>query len=186
MNLLSGNPSPSDGVSAVTASTVDKEENEVSTRSPVLWTGAPIITLTQTSSTNSPFVRTYDYTVTDGNGNPMSEGTNISVTATGTKIVTSGNVGTKLGDTGFIYDGDLIWDYNDVIRGPGITEFSFAITEDPQGDAEDNPSLQQLTIGVSGPNGDLEITWGASGASTKTAGATIEERGNTIIVSLDG
>ena len=172
VNLLSGNPIPSDGVSIITATTADENQDEVSAQTPVLWTGSPIITITQTGSTNDPFVRTYDYTVMDRNGNPMSEGTTITVTAAGRKIITTGNINTRLSDTVFLNGGMT---YADVLRGPGITEFGFAVVEDPDGEATETPALAQITIGVAGPNGNLEITFGASGASTSTEGAVVQQ-----------
>lgn len=172
VNLLSGNPIPPDGVSIISASTADENQDEIISQTPVLWSGAPRITLTQTGTSNDPYFRTYDYTVTDGNGNPLSEGTGIAVSASGTKIITSGNVNTLLSDTVFLNGGMT---YDDVLRGPGITEFSFAVVEDPDGEEGENPALQQVTIAVSGPNGNLEITYGASGVSTSTEGAVVQQ-----------
>ncbi|NND71409.1 MAG: hypothetical protein HKN43_07505 [Rhodothermales bacterium] len=180
VNLLSGNPIPPDGVSVITAITADENQQEVSAQTPVLWTGSPIITLTQTSSSSTPFLRTYDFTVNDRNGNPLAEGTSIGVSVAGEKVIATGNVATRLSDTIFLNGGTT---YADVLRGPGITEFSFAVVEDPDGDSEDTPSIAQVTVSVSGPNGNLELTYGVSGVSTSTEGAEIQHiDDNTVVV----
>ncbi len=165
VSYFSGNPLPisTRGVIQITAKSADKDQNEVSSIAPLLMTGAPIITLTQTASTDNPFLRAFDYTVYDFNQNPLAEGTSIAVAAVGNKIKTSGNIDTRLGDTVFI-DADADgWDYDDVIRGPGITDFSFVIVEDFENDSDDPPSLASVTISVNGPNGQLTVSFGESG-----------------------
>jgi hypothetical protein len=120
----------------------------------------------------------------DRNGNPLAEGTSIGVTIAGTKVIATGNISTLLSDTVFLNGGMT---YADVLRGPGITEFSFAVTEDPDGEIGDTPSLNQVTISVSGPNGNLGITFGASGVQVKSDGQdaeVIDLDENTFVVRL--
>ena len=189
VSYFSGNPLPlsSRGVIQITASTADKDQVEVTSTAPLLMTGAPIITITQTASTQDPFLRAYDYTVYDFNLNPMAEGTNISVSATGNKIKTAGNVDTRLGDTVFIDDGDGEWDYDDVIRGPGITDFSFVVVEDFENDSDDPPSLASITISVSGPNGDLTVSIGESGQIVAAPDdVEVAQDGLTTVIRLKG
>jgi hypothetical protein len=172
VNLFSGNPLPPDGVAIVTATTADLNENAVTAQTPVLMTGAPVITITQTFSSNSPFVRSYDYTVTDILGNPLVEGTTITAVAGGQKIKSVGNTNVRLGDTVF-----LGLTAADIVKGPGITEFSFSVVEDTDSDSTEPPAITTVTISSNGGNGNLQITFGAAGAQTSTEDATIEQLG---------
>lgn len=182
VTLYSGNPLPdTDGIGVVTATTADIDNNPVTAQIPVLFTGPPVITLTQTGSSNDPFARRFDYTVTDYLGNPLGEGTTITVRAGGVKVDAVGDVNVELGDTGILGNGSTV-PYQ-VVTGPGITDFSFSVVERTIADIVDPPSLDRVTISVSGPNGRLQVTYGASGAQTSTEGATVEQvSANTFVV----
>jgi hypothetical protein len=174
VTLFSGNPLPTtDGIGVVTATTADIDNNPVTAQIPVLFTGSPIITLTQTGSSNDPFARRFDYRVTDYLGNPMGPGTTIVVRAGGVKVEAVGDITVELGDTAIIGDGNAV-PYQ-VITGQGITDFRFSVIERTIADVFDPPSLDRVTISVSGPNGQLQVTFGANGASTSTEGATVEQ-----------
>lgn len=185
VTLFSGNPLPTaDGISTVTATTADINNDPVTAQIPVLFTGFPIITLTQTGSSNDPFARRFDYTVEDFLGNPMGPGTVITVRAGGVKVEAVGNVNVELGDTAILGDGQGT-PYS-VVRGPGITDFSFSVVERTIADIVDPPSLDRVTISVSGPNGQLQVAFGASGASTSTEGATVEQvDANTYVIRAE-
>ena len=182
VTLFSGNPLPdTDGISVVTATTADIDNNPVTAQIPVLFTGSPIITLTQTGSSNDPFARRFDYTVTDYLGNPMGPGTTITVRAGGVKVEAVGDVTVELGDTAITGNGVGV-PYQ-VVRGAGITDFAFSVIERTIADVFDPPSLDRVTISVSGPNGQLQVTFGANGASTSTEGATVEQvDANTFVI----
>jgi len=156
VNLISANPLPADGVAHVTAYTADDQQNVVSHITPVLFTGTPVITVTPTSALAN---QTYNYTVMDYNGNPLGPGTNISVTVTGTAIRVGGNTSISLGDTGF--SGGI--DYEHVVRGPGITHFTFVVAEDVDPLNPETPVVDAIAIATSGPNGRLEIVLSGSG-----------------------
>jgi hypothetical protein len=60
------------------------------------------------------------------------------------------------------------------VQGPGITDFEFSVVEQTIADVTDPPSLDVVTVSVSGPNGKLQLTMGAAGKTSATEGATIE------------
>jgi hypothetical protein len=180
VTLFSGNPLPNvDGIATITATTADLNNDPVTASIPVLFTGAPVITLTQTGSSDSPFARRFAYTVTDGLGNPLGPGTAINVKAGGVKVEAVGDVAVELGDTVILGEPGSY----SVVRGPGITEFEFSVVEQTIADVADPPSLDVVTVSVSGPNGKLQLTAGASGKTSASEGATIEHLdANTIRV----
>jgi hypothetical protein len=176
--LISGNPLPGDGVGIVTASTADDAEVQVSDRTPVLFSGVPVISVSPLVAAIGQF---YDLTVTDQNGNPLVEGTNITVRADGRYVETVGNTDVELDDTifrGFTYD--------DILRGPGITEFSFGVVESEREAGQiGTPELGAITIRVRGENGDLEVVLRPDGgASSPTDGATMTKEGDKAIFTL--
>lgn len=179
--LYSGNPLPDNtgigenGIATIQATTADIDNNPVTAQIPVLFSGSPIITLTQTGSSNDPFARRFDYTVMDYLGNPMGQGTTITVRAGGVKVEAVGDVAVELGDTGIVGNGDTV-PYS-AVTGAGITDFSFSVVERTIADIVDPPSLDRVTITVGGPNGRLQVTYGANGVSTSTEGATVEQVG---------
>src|SRR5690606_25805278 len=118
VNLISANPLPNDGIALITATTADENEQEVSAQTAVVMSGVPIVTV---SPTTAVLGQTYTLTVHDQNQNPLVQGTTISVRVEGTKVKAVGNTSVTLDDTAFL--GGLTWDH--VVRGPGITEFTF-------------------------------------------------------------
>jgi hypothetical protein len=180
VNLISGNPLPPDGIAVVTASTADENEVQVWDQTPVVFSGVPWIRVTPATAI---FEATYSLTVTDQNGNPLVEGTSITVRAGGTNVKAVGNTAVQLDDTAFL--GGLT--YDNVLRGPGITEFTFRVVtandELVSGLAPLPPELETVTIRVSGENGDLEIVLTPGAApKTMTDGATIEMIGGDEVI----
>lgn len=178
VTLLSGQPLPPDGVAVVEAETADENEQRVFGRTPVLFTGRPVITV---SPTTAALGQTYSLTVTDPNGNPLAAGTTISVLAEGTKVKAVGNTGVTLDDT--VFEGGLA--YENVQRGPGITEFTFRAVEDQEVDEDGTPTIETITINVSGPNGTLEVVLTRDGTvSSRMDNAVIQEREREAVVRL--
>ncbi|QXD16970.1 hypothetical protein GQ464_008560 [Rhodocaloribacter litoris] len=175
VSLISANPLPADGVAVITATTADENQNEVIGQTPVVFSGIPVVIVhPDTAALNQE----YSLTVTDQNGNPLAQGTVISVRVEGTKVKGVGHTGVTLDDTKFI--GGMA--YENILRGPGITEFTFRAVEDRTLDEDGTPTVEAITIRVSGPNGALEIVLTASGeAQTRTEGATVERLGADVV-----
>ncbi len=172
VNLISGNPLPPDGIAIVEAETAgnidpnDNAEQRVTSRFPVVFSGFIVLDV---APAQAILGQTYLLRVTDQNGNPLAEGTQISVRAQGTKVKAVGNTAVTLDDT--IITG---FTYNDVVRGPGYTEFTFRVVEDLNIIETGSPTLEAVTIRVSGPNGSLEAVMTAGGVQARTAGAHLE------------
>jgi len=156
VSLISANPLPADGVALITASTADQNQVTVIGQTPVLFSGAPVITV---SPTTAILGQTYNLTVTDYNGNPLAAGTVIQTKVEGTKVKSVGNTNVRLEDTVFLGG----FGYENVLRGPGITQFTFRAVEDLEVDESGSPTVEVITIKITGPNGALEIVLGAGG-----------------------
>ena len=170
--LISANPLPSDGVALITATTADKDQQPVTSQTAVVFSGFPVVDIEPLSVSLGQL---YSLRVTDGNGNPLAGGTQITVKVEGTKVKAVGNTNVLLDDTAFI--GGL--SYNHIARGPGITEFTFKAVEDLELDEDGEPTVESITILVSGPNGSLEIVLGgAMGVETRmiSEGEAVVER----------
>ncbi len=170
--LISANPLPHDGIARVTASTADKNQQMVMSQTAVVFSGFPVVEVEPTSAVLG---QVYSLRVTDGNGNPLAGGTLISARVEGTKVKAVGNTNVRLDDTAFI--GGLTYDH--VARGPGITQFTFKAVEDREIDEDGEPTVESITILVSGPNGSLEIVLGgALGVQTRmiSEGEAVVER----------
>ncbi len=190
-DLISGNPFPvppdSRGIAIVhaeTAGNIDPDDNgqqRVTTFFPVLFSGFIVIGVDPPSARLN---QTYTLTVTDVLGNPLAPGTIIRVLAEGTKVKAVGNTEVELDDTGFIVLDNLgLPSSYRAVTGVGITQFTFRTVEDLRIDEGGTPTLEAITIRVSGPNGRLEVVLTAGGAMTRTVGATIEtlSNGNVVI-----
>ena len=169
-----------DGIAVVEAETagfLTGEEGEdgqqrVSAFFPVLFSGFIAISVDPPTAILD---QTYTLTVTDHLGNPLAEGTGISVRAQGTKVKSVGNTDVSLDDTGFIVlDNNGLPSSFRAITGAGITEFTFRAVEDLRIDEGGVPTLEAITINVSGPNGRLEVVLTPGGAMTRTPGAVVE------------
>lgn len=163
VNLISANPLPADGIALITATTADENEMPVESQTAVVMSGVPVVTV---SPTTAALGQTYSLTVEDQNGNPLAQGTTISVRVEGTKVKSVGNTSVQLDDTAFL--GGLTYDH--VARGPSITEFSFRAVEDLEIDEDGTPTVETITILVSGPNGSIEIVLNAEGMASQAIG----------------
>jgi len=178
--LISANPLPANGVAHITASTVDDTQTTVSAVAPVLFTGTPSVTITPGVARVN---EVYNMVVTDYNGNPLAKGTSISVTAAGTAIQLGGTTSTVLDDTVFL--GGI--NYEHVVRGPGITEFTFVVAEDIDPLNPEVPVVEAITIAVNGPNGALELVLTPSGIPmSETDGVMFRQAADgSISIALD-
>ena len=162
VDLISANPLPSDGIALITARTADDAQAEVSGSTPVVFSGVPYITL---SPAIALLNQTYTLTVVDQNGNPLAEGTSIIVIVEGRAVKGVGSIDILLGDTAFL--GGVLYEH--VLRGPGITEFTFRAIEDIPPLSTVVPAIEAITIKVAGPNGNLEIVLGPGGVPARSS-----------------
>ncbi len=158
VNLTSANPLPPDGIAHVTAVTADDQQNVVTSTTPVVFTGTPVV---QVSPGVARIGQAYSLTVTDFNGNPLVAGTTISVAAEGTAVKATGNTEVQIPETSF--SGGLNFEH--VVRGAGITEFQFFVVEDIDPDAPAIPAISSITIELNGENGSIEIVLPPEGGS---------------------
>uniref|UniRef100_A0A7V2F5R0 Big-1 domain-containing protein n=1 Tax=Rhodothermus marinus TaxID=29549 RepID=A0A7V2F5R0_RHOMR len=185
VKLFSANPLPPDGLAIVTATTADRLQQPVTASIPIVFSGPPVIRICMVDDNGvclpePPAARlnqSYRLTVTDHLGNPLAAGTKIAVRAEGTKVKAVGNTAVELGDTGFRTIGAGTT-YDDILRGPGITEFFFRVVPDLNLDETGEPVVEALVIQVSGPNGRLELAYGPSGNARILAGeAVLQQEG---------
>lgn len=141
VDLISAAPQPSHpvygpGFATITASTVDENQNTINADAIVLFSGYPVISI-QPSSFAIPNggAQTFVYTVSDQNGNPLSEGTSINVAVTGDNIETLGTLDANLPDT----------------QSPSWTTFSFLVYDTQDTVTAVTPVSIEIT--ASGPNG---------------------------------
>ena len=130
----------------------------VTSRTPVVFSGVPVVTV---QPAVARLGQTYTLSVTDENGNPLVQGTSISVRVEGTKVKAVGHTSVLLDDTAFL--GGLA--YENIVRGPGITTFTFRAVEDLSTDEAGTPTVETITITVSGPNGAIEVVLGGGTAT---------------------
>jgi hypothetical protein len=162
VTLISAHPMPPDGIIVVTATTADENKNQVSASFPMVWSGIPII---EVSSWTAELNRTYTVKVHDQNGNPLAEGTRLSVQVEGNKVKAVGHTDVEFDDTYFIGG----YDWENVVRGSGRTEFTFRAVPDLSGESsgdedgengsgnDSEPSVEAIKISVTGPNGKLQV-----------------------------
>lgn len=115
VELRYGLPVPDDGLVTVTAQTTN-EFNETIKKEALVLFSTPHILINVTPShfdIDHLSDQTFNYTVTDSKGNPLVEGTRISVSVEGEAVDLIGDVDTVLGDH--------------ITGGPGITEFAFNV-----------------------------------------------------------
>jgi acyl dehydratase len=182
VTLTSAHPLPSGGVGTVRAETVGTEdantivdpgncpdpaetgnENTIFDTIPIVFSGRTEIIA---SPGSAQLGQTYSLTVQDiENGNPLSPGTTIRVEAEGTKVKATGNTEVTLDDTQVIDENENGFGPEDVVKGEGITDFTFRVVEDRQVDEEGSPKVETVTIRVTSPNGDLEVVLTPSSSS---------------------
>jgi len=101
VTLISNYPHSSDGFGTVTATTIDENSNFISVQSPILFSGAPIVTINPADNNfNIPNggTKTFNYMVNDLNGNPIAANSSISVIVEGKNVTLSGNTNIVLSD----------------------------------------------------------------------------------------
>ncbi len=160
VTLRSGNPLPrSSGVAVVTAETAGRDEERVSGQTPVIFSGpTQIIVDPGTADFGS-----YDLTVSDANGNPLAEGTSVSVTVEGQSVEAVGSTEATLDDTGVTIsdpnaDGLIQPSEVTAVTGPGITSFPFRVVGADTTGGTLTPQVEAIVIQVTSPNGDAELT----------------------------
>ncbi len=187
VDLTSARPLPlNGGVGVVTAETADENEARISDQIPILFSG-------RTQVVVSPAVarlgQTYSLTVTDvQNGNPLEAGTTISVTAEGNEVAATGNTNVELDDTAFLDqngDGDIL-DPEDIVKGDGITQFTFRAVEDAEPDNPEPSELGAIAININSPNGSFEIVLTPpdeenGGAAASKAAATVHATNDAVV-----
>ncbi len=166
VKLISGDPRPSEaetvggtpfggreGLAKITAKTINENNVMIEKSANVVFsTNSALISATPTTFDLQPNGgASFDYTITDLNGNPMPAGTEVSIKAgDGIEVTGSGNF--KMGDNLF--------------PGPQATEFSFSIRDT---DNENNdPADLTILISVTAPNGNVTTYDGISGTRRKT------------------
>lgn len=150
---IDGTPFPRPGLGTVTASTVDKDNNLISKSVNVVFSTSSAIISTDSTTFDLPPNGgvTFDYEVTDLNGNPMAAGTTISIDAgAGMEVTGDGNV--TLG--------------NNIFPGPGATEFTFSIRDID--DESNDPAALSISITVTSPQGNVTTLTPITGTRRKT------------------
>jgi hypothetical protein len=152
--LISGNPRPNDpvlglGFARVSASTVGELGETVSDTVIVLFSGTSQITGVSPTTFAVPAGGTsgpITFTVSDQNGNPLSQGTSIRVTLqytpppnTTINLTVTGDVDVTLGDT--------------QLRGAGTTQFTFRVVDQTIGGVPTSVPVT-VVISVTSPNGN--------------------------------
>jgi protocatechuate 3,4-dioxygenase beta subunit len=181
VQLISGNPKPENGVSVVTASTQNRDGNRIEVKTPVLFTSRGILkvvsiptetfsepldlrqredveTLKEALGSDFPFGG-YEFVVEDRNGNPLPQGTTVGFDAGGTEVGASGDTDVTLSDTDVIDDEGDGFDYDDVVRGFGITRFSAAAVRANDPETVEPPDLETVTFRFAGPQGQRAYTF---------------------------
>lgn len=144
--LISAAPKPvhatlGPGFATVTGRTADEDENQIEAYAIVLFSGLPILEISPVS-VNVPNGggQSFSYTVRDLNLNPLSEGTNISVSVEEGDVKAVGNTNLTLPDT----------------QSPGWTNFAFSLIDT----APDTNLVNGVSVKISttGPNGKAEVS----------------------------
>lgn len=129
------------GFFRVTASTIDENNTNIQTSTVRLLTGLPVISVDPStfdiSNGGSQF---FNYTVSDANGNPLSEGQGITVTIAEGDLEVYGDINVRLLDT----------------QSSAFTMFSFT-AYDSKPDTL-NPHQAIIDIETSGPNGEKKYS----------------------------
>ena len=139
VQLAPTNPVPEDGIATVTAQTATHNNQTLEREIDVIFSGPPQIEV----EPDEFFIEnmsdeTFEYTVSDANGHPMVNGTQISVEVEGEDIEVIGDV-------------DVTIEAEDVESRQGLTDFSFNVAGTNEEPLE-RPVF--ITIEVDGPNGN--------------------------------
>jgi len=174
--LRYGNPIPENGRAIITAQTTDENNQTIKRETEVLFSsgGVAIQVNPLTARLADLSGMTFNYTVSDDKGNPLSAGTSISVSADGMDAELSGDIDVTLGDHSQ--------------AGPGATEFSFRVLEAKKQAGIGNRDIY-FVISVSGPLGEetlnIPIDYSPGGAASIAVSSissetiTVKETGGT-------
>ncbi|GAA5520572.1 carboxypeptidase regulatory-like domain-containing protein [Aliifodinibius salicampi] len=148
VDLISGNPRPTNGMATITASTKGENGEDITQEIPIVFSSrTAYISASPTSFDLDPDGgASFNYTVQDVNGNPMAKGTQISIEA-GAGIELTGDTNFTLGDH--------------ITPGAGATNFSFSIRDTD--DESDEAASLTLKISVTTPSGNTTTYSGISG-----------------------
>jgi hypothetical protein len=128
------------GFATITGYTADENYNTIEAYTTVLFSGYPVIDIQPpTFNIENGGSEHFNFTVSDQNGNPLCEGSSISVTIDGKNAEAKGNVSTTLPDT----------------QSKGWTRFSFVLS-DAAPDTID-PVIVSINIRAEWINGATEI-----------------------------
>jgi hypothetical protein len=162
--LYGGNPVPVDpvygrGFTWVKAFTFGENGKTVQDSALVLFSGQTKIVGPASGFTlGDGGTQTFQYSVVDSNGNPLTEGTGIDVTVTGSSdIKTTGDLSVTLGDT--------------QAKGPETTSFSFTLIDTKPLDKNGNQPLS-VTISVTSSNGNKSYTFTGTLLGSNVSGGT--------------
>jgi len=164
VDLIAAEPRPDDtitgsggrpGYATVTAITQDENDNDIEKSINVVFStsGADISATPTTFDLDPNGGASFNYTVTDLNGNPMAAGTQIAIEG-GEGIEITGDTDITLG--------------NHLFPGPGATEFSFSIRDTD--DESNDPADLTIKITVTSPSGNVTTYSGISGTRRKAPG----------------
>lgn len=164
-DLISGNPLPSgqyaaqpygEGYHFVVARTIGQGGVSVEDSVLIMWSAHSEISNVSPQTFNVPNGGALDFTftVSDFNGNPLAQGTLITVNATvppppdpNTEV---NQVHLSFGNQGSIVLNDVLF------RGAGATDFGFRLSDGTSN--LDRPTATAVSITVSGPNGNAYYT----------------------------
>jgi hypothetical protein len=146
VNLISAEPRPNhpvfgEGFATITASTIDENSQLISKETIVLFSGIPQVSINPTSI-NVPNAgsQSFSYFVGDQNGNPLAEGTTVTVNVEGEFVEAQGDLEINIPDT----------------QSPNWTQFNFLVY-----DTEDTVNVVSpvtISIETAGPNGNGLLT----------------------------
>ena len=143
------------GFFTVKAKTVDENNDFVNQNLKLLFTTSQALISINPNSVNIPAdgAQAFTYTVTDLNGNPMSAGSDISVSVA-TGLEASGDVGFSLGDF--------------TSPGAGSTEFGFTVSDTDDENSDVIGTSITITVTSAGTGSTTSLT--IQGTRAKTGG----------------
>lgn len=140
--VVVSHPNYGAGFFTITASTADENQNQITDDLIELFSFYPILNVSPTSfAIPNGGSKTFTFTLMDLNGNPMSEGQSISVTAEGGTPTVSGDANVKMPDT----------------QSKAWTTFSFVLSDSDLD--KDKTETVTVTILTEGANGSDKVSF---------------------------
>ncbi|MEP0546152.1 MAG: hypothetical protein ABJF88_04415 [Rhodothermales bacterium] len=137
-----------EGYAQITATTSDLNQQTITATTSVLLSAQTEIVFTDVDSDpDNGDLGNYGFRVSDRFGHPLAPGTRIAVTADGVNVEAVGDDQTELGDY--------------LCPGPGRTDFLISVVQGDETNEDDlplPPQLETLTIRVTSPNGNAQLT----------------------------